>query len=174
MHRSLFSSGRQDVSTTFAYSQSVVLHVNSVVCQYLSIYKVFELLVENSLASKPNVWLARFDLLRQISYRVETLLESFLDYYWMKQFLSPSLFMCKCCFFNFRQRGDCHFNNLLAWIVLKIKEDVRHSILYHLFDCLPKSEFILTNSKTMNTAYCFAIFHLKNKIIKTNIQRISS
>ena len=42
---------------------------------------MFELLVENSLASKPNVWLARFDLLRQISYRVETLLESFLDYY---------------------------------------------------------------------------------------------
>ena len=90
----------------------------------------------------------------------------------MKQFLSPSLFMCKCCFFNFRQRGDCHFNNLLAWIVLKIKEDVRHSILYHLFDCLPKSELVLTNSESMNTAYCFAIFHLKNKIIKTNIQKI--
>ena len=105
MHISLFSSGRQDVSTTFAYSQSVVLHVNSVVCQYLSIYKVFELLIENSLASKPNVWLARFDLLRQISYRVETLLESFLDYYWMKQFLSPSLFMCKCCFLTLGSEG---------------------------------------------------------------------
>jgi len=64
MHRSLFSSGRYDVSTTFACLQSMVLHVNPVVYQYLSIYKVFELLVENSLVSKPNVWLVRFDLLR--------------------------------------------------------------------------------------------------------------
>ena len=77
MHRSLFSSGRYDVSTTFACLQSMVLQINSVVCQYLPIYKMFDLLVENSLVSKPNVWLVRFDLLRQISYRVETLLESF-------------------------------------------------------------------------------------------------
>ena len=33
----------------------MVLQINSVVCQYLPIYKMFDLLVENSLASKPNV-----------------------------------------------------------------------------------------------------------------------
>ena len=59
-------------------------------------------------------------------------------------------------------------NNLLAWIVhLKIKDKISCSILDHLFDNLPKFKLVsLTNSKTLNTAYYFVIFHLENKILK--------
>ena len=69
---------------------------------------------------------------------------------------------------NVEKKYEEPLNNLLAWIVhLKIKDKISCSILDHLFDYLPKFKLVsLTNSKTLNTAYYFVIFHLKNKILK--------
>ena len=75
---------------------------------------------------------------------------------------------CFLCFAKCGKKYEEPLNNLLAWIVhLKIKDKIRCSILDHLFNYLPKFKLVsLTNSKTLNTAYYFVIFHLKNKILK--------
>jgi len=62
---------------------------------------------------------------------------------------------CFLCFAKCGKKYEEPLNNLLAWIVLKIKQEVRHSILDHLFDCLPKSEYQLA-CKMICLSICIA------------------
>jgi hypothetical protein len=76
--------------------------------------------------------------------------------------------VCWLLFSLFRKMWKKNMRDLWTtsylWIVLKSKEEIRHSILDHIFDYLPKFELVsLTNLKTLNTAYYFVIFHLKSK-----------